>query len=398
MCVAYRLKTLLFYIEFQTESLHFTSKYSKIKPNLQRENSNYNLSESTICLIMALEGKGMDVGGTCICTEERNQLWVSDGLENDFREWNHHHAVLISAQTGRGKNHFIMEKLIPHALKTDQQVFIFSNRVALGTQQKKLLLNKLSIPLTYTDAELRGNENFGAVTIISYQSALKYITKEQPPLGGFPTSGRLGRGYVIFDEAHFFLSDAVFNSDTQRIFESLICVFSYYTRIYLTATPDNIIPVITYYEQANEKRRRVTEYELFAGLGRASLPKHTRYSKLPLEAALAIYKFPQDYSDYNLKFFSNIKFLYEEIGHASRDNKWLLFVNSRVRQREIFAKLKEILESGKEIACFDADKKGDEKIWKSLMEGKLPANVFITTRVLDNGVNISDSGLKNIVI
>lgn len=32
------------------------------------------------------------------------------------------------------------------------------------------------------------------------------------------------------------------------------------------------------------------------------------------------------------------------------------------------------------------------------MEGKLPANVFITTRVLDNGVNISDSGLKNIVI
>lgn len=344
----------------------------------------------------------MDMGGTFIYTEERTQQWVSDGLENDFREWNHHRAVLISAQTGHGKNHFIMESLIPHALKTDQQVFIFSNRVALSTQQKKILLNKLSIPLTYTDAQLRDFKNFGPVTILSYQSALnfleEYLIKEQRPLGGFPNSGYIGKGYVIFDEAHFFLSDAVFNSDTQRIFKSLVYGFSYYTRIYLTATPDNIAPVIASYEQANEKRRYETEYELSARLKGLHLSKHTSYSKASSEKALVLYKFPQDYSDYNIKFYSNIEFLYERIGHASKDNKWLLFINSRARQREISARLKESLKGINEIACFDASKKRDEKVWNSLMEGKLPTNVFLTTRVLDNGVNISDSGLKNIVI
>lgn len=71
--------------------------------------------------------------------EERTEQWVADGLENDFRDWNHRHAILISAQTGRGKNHFIMDRLIPYALETNQEVFIFSNRVALSTQQKKAL-------------------------------------------------------------------------------------------------------------------------------------------------------------------------------------------------------------------------------------------------------------------
>lgn len=140
----------------------------------------------------------IDMDGPYIYTEERTQQWVSDGLENDFQEWNHKHAVLISAQTGRGKNHFIMEKLIPHALKTGQQVFIFSNRVALSTQQKKLLLNKLSIPLTCAEIELRNTENFRNIIILSYQSALKYfekpIIKEQLPLGGFPSLGHLGKG------------------------------------------------------------------------------------------------------------------------------------------------------------------------------------------------------------
>lgn len=346
----------------------------------------------------------MDMEDICTYIEERTQRWVSDGLENDFREWNHHHAVLIDAQTGRGKNHFIMEKLIPYAWETGQQVLIFSNRVALSTQQKKLLFKKFAMPMIYTDNELRDIENFGPVTILNYQSALKFLapflnqTSKHTPIGGFPMAGRPGLGYVVFDEAHFFLSDATFNADTQRILESLVNAFSYYTRIYLTATPDNIVPIITFYEQANEGRRYETYYELSAQLHKRILPRHTQYSKLTPENVLVIYKFPQNYSDYNLIFFSNIDFLYEEIQKASKDNKWLLFINSKARQREISAKLKELLKRKKEIACFNAAKKGDEKVWNSLMEGKLPVNVFLTTRVLDNGVNISDLGLKNIVI
>ena len=44
-----------------------------------------------------------------------DSYWVSDGLEPYFRRWIRQNPVLISAQTGRGKNHFIMKKLIPFA-------------------------------------------------------------------------------------------------------------------------------------------------------------------------------------------------------------------------------------------------------------------------------------------
>lgn len=339
-----------------------------------------------------------------IYTEERQEQWVSEGLEDDFREWNHHRAVLISAQTGRGKNHFIMEKVIPHAMETGQQVFIFSNRVALSTQQKKILLHKLALPSILSNEELRNAKEFGPVTVLNYQSTLEYLSKQlswtygNSPLGGSLKDPR--RGYVIFDETHFFLSDATFNADTQRIFISLMYAFSYYTRIYLTATPENIAPIIASYEYINEERKRLTWYELSAMRRGTSLPKNSQYSNLPSEKSLAVYKFPQDYSDYNIKFFTdtNIKYLYDEMGRATKDNKWLLFINSRARQKEISTKLRDIVKAPDEIYRFDAAKKEDSEVWNSIMEGKLPKNIFLTTSVIDNGVSISDPGLKNIVI
>lgn len=41
--------------------------------------------------------------------------FVSQGLSKIYKFWTHYSAVLISAPTGSGKNHFIIEELIPHA-------------------------------------------------------------------------------------------------------------------------------------------------------------------------------------------------------------------------------------------------------------------------------------------
>lgn len=215
-------------------------------------------------------------------------------------------------------------------------------------------------------------------------------------------AGRPGKGYVIFDEAHFFLSDAIFNSDTQRIFAELVKAFSYYTRIYMTATPDNIAPLIYQYEQWNEYRGQFTWQDLIDSRHKERQINETQsqYRSLPTEIPLTVYRFTYDYSPYEITFFTNISSLLEKIRKASTNDKWLLFINSRARQKEIAVELqgKDSAEKKQKITCFDSTKKGDEKIWSSLMSGNIPGNVLLTTSALDNGVNITDPGLKNIVI
>lgn len=319
--------------------------------------------------------------------------WVSDGLSDKFHGWSHHNPVLISAQTGRGKNHFIMSEIIPYALQNGQQVFLFSNRVALNVQQKRELLKTLSIPNIYSDEELHQISNFGPVTILDYQSALKFLSAygTNYPIGGFPFSGRSGWGYAIFDEAHFFVSDALFNSRTESIFQKLVYAFSYYTRIYLTATPENIIPVIDHYERTNQERRRLTYYELYK-----LCPGERDYNSSK-DDVLNIFEFPRDYSDYNVNFFGDFSEIYS-IMNQNKPNKekWLFFVNSLERQEVLAKELSE--KTKKKIDRFDSSKKNNTPVWKKLIDGTIPNDVLLTTSALDNGLNITDPLLHNIVI
>lgn len=339
--------------------------------------------------------------------EKIDTKWVSDGLENCFQEWTHYRPVLISAPTGRGKNHFIMKVLIPHAIETGQQVFLFSNRVALNVQQKKELLDTLSIPNIWTDEELQKQTSFvpkwqyapysqrtlGAVTVLSYQSALQFIQCLQPdskiPIGGFPHDGRPGRGYAIFDEAHFFLNDALFNANTQVIFERLVPAFAHYTRIYMTATPDNIQDIINQYENQDDRKNWMTGYDLNDW-------KQGNYSANGGQNLL-FYKFAQDYSNYNVTFFSKMEQLYEVVRETSASKeKWLFFINDKSRQREVASDLRH--EASVKVDCFDSSKKDDSKLWSKLLNGEIPQDILLTTSALDNGVNITDPALHHIAL
>ena len=227
-----------------------------------------------------------------------NSYWVSDGLEPYFEKWIRQNPVLISAQTGRGKNHFIMNMLIPFALRTGQQVFLLSNRIALSVQQKKELLAALELPNVYTDEQLREKENFGLVSVWSYQSVLHHMDEINREYSQMPT------GYVILDEAHFFLSDAPFNAYTDIIFYQLIQAAQYRKRIYMTATPDNILPLINEYEQS--------EQIMSIRLGSEPLEVYqTNQSKFKeiatirnalFEYLFHVYTFKRDYSKYNITF------------------------------------------------------------------------------------------------
>lgn len=318
----------------------------------------------------------------------KHNKWVSDGLEDEIPKWHHQNPVFISAQTGSGKNHFIVEKLLPYAVEHRQRVFIFSNRIALSTQQKRIILRKLSIADIYSDDELKDIQDFGYVTIATYQSALNILGNydSNRPIGSriddpFPRSG-----YVIFDEAHFFLSDSLFNAQTDAILRQLIFSFSSFVRIYLSATPERVIPIINTYELSNESKDKVTYSDM----------RYSNYARNN-DRAMIVYNFPRNYSDYRVQFFTDFEHLYEKIAKATSNNKWLCFINNRNRQRSIKAAL-EARNSKLKIDCFDSSKKDNNTLWNALIQGKIPNQILLTTIALDNGINLTDSAIHNIVV
>lgn len=322
--------------------------------------------------------------GLNITKFSKSGQWVSDALKDEISSWTHRDAVFISAQTGSGKNHFIAEYLIPYALEHRQQVFIFSNRSLLNIQQKKDILRKLSFPNIWSDEDLENIMTFGSVYIVTYQNALRFLYQYgyNAPIGVIPPN--LSTGFAIFDEAHFFLSDATFNAETEQIYQRLLYAFSGYVRIYMTATPEHILPLVSRYEMDCKENERYTYCDLI-------------YRTKFLEGkSMKIYEFARDYSGYDVKFYNDISELYEKMSEANHNNKWLCFINDKDKQSAIKRDLK--AKCSIEIDCFDRTKKGIGKLWGSLINGILLHDILFTTIALDNGISINDSGLHNIVV
>ncbi|MGM8257339.1 helicase-related protein [Clostridium perfringens] len=102
-----------------------------------------------------------------------------------------------------------------------------------------------------------------------------------------------------------------------------------------------------------------------------------------------------DYSYLNPKYFNELSDIANTIKNDKTDNKWLVFVQSFDDMNYLLEELKGINGGVASI------KSGDENNinFNSIMDkNKFISRVLITTKVLDNGVNIEDDKLKNIVV
>lgn len=165
--------------------------------------------------------------------------------EGTTDRWEPLHPVFISAQTGRGKNYFIENTLIPYVRelnyknKTKQKVLILSNRLAL----KQQIMNRCDENDVLDDGE-KIYPYKGCADVMTYQSLLryeKYLKREQEK----PQSRYI---FVICDEAHFFTSDAMFNPHTKKILEAIVRLFQDAVRVYMSATPYECLEYIIKHE------------------------------------------------------------------------------------------------------------------------------------------------------
>ena len=305
----------------------------------------------------------------------------------ELRLHNHdaYHPVFISAPTGAGKNYYLVHNILGSLLdknmqsKDREQILLFSNRVALGRQTKldiaKFICewtgdNRYEKSInTRTDEGLDEVHDFGDIIMYSYQQVVDANID----------FSEYNIRYVIFDECHFFTSDAAFNPSTGSILETLMDKFYNVTRLYMSSTMETAFePII---------RSEVAHY------------RKTNYASDRADKRLffSYYNMSRHYDYLKFKSWKTNQDIISEI--QKNEDKWLIFVSNK-NSGNILKKSIKTLIPNIEVEFITAESK-ETSIYKEIIKNeKLPSNirVLITTAVIDNGVNIKDEKVRNIVI
>lgn len=364
--------------------------------------------------------------------DSKDCKWLSDALKNKINLWNHLTPVFISAQTGTGKNTFIREHLLLRAYQSGERILLLSNRIALN-RQSKLQYAQYIRDLTgnsyyvekfdeYTNKGIDKFSDFGFITICSYH---QFYGKNLLDNNEY--------SYIVCDECHFFTSDATFNIYTDKILEYIVTSGKNSIRIYMTATIENVFePIIRLEtqwiedeirdleEQANFQRDCTTDIVNVVNTNMdfyynrnafwynnpndaisqqlEDIDRKLQESKSNVKMKCFFYYMSRNY-DYveNVYTYKSYGELLEVI-NASED-KWLIFVLKLPSQDKKNA-LNNVSRKVAELSREKIDNNsGAYGIYNQIIEKEyFDEDVLITTSLLDNGININDEKLKNIVI
>lgn len=314
---------------------------------------------------------------------KRKAKFVSEGIGEDYKYWNKYIPIFIAAQMGMGKNTFIENVVLEYVKETGGKILIVSNRIATSRQQKERiapLVDYEQFLERYTAKGLDTVDDFKNVSIVSYQKLATFLDDI------FQHSKLNKYSVVVFDEAHFFMSDALFNSKTSQILKNPQLAFKNAIRIYMTATPDEVFPVIL-------EKEKLLWGKTFEVLCYTSNP-HGTYIR---PKQIIYYNFKRDYDYIRPKYFNTKEEVLEIIKTDKSESKWLVFINSKVDGENFVEQI------GSKAVLVSADSKNskndDGKTYDEIIrEEKFTCKVLVSTSVLDNGINLKDISLKNIVI
>lgn len=357
-------------------------------------------------------------------------------------KWTPNVPVFISAQTGRGKNFFIQNTIVPEILKhnrrcnDNQKILILSNRIALNHQNKIELAKIIDIHsdknISYentlqklTDEQINSFNNFGVIKVSSYHQLLNNNLLDDEYT------------FVIIDECHFFTQDSLFNADTSKILDAIIDKCKNSIRIYTSATLDDVLPVIL--KKDIPEKFEENPYKFFC-----QKPPNLYYKKflltntipkniLPFSDKINIQSIMINYNYYMnlIKFYdeqqneitpyynytaiiydlepnynyikthlikNNNDALIDKISHThSKDSKWIIFVKSKKEGIILKEKLNQ-KQISSEFISSESKTKSNTAYQQIIKECKFDVEVLISTAVIDNGVNIKDKAVKNIAI
>jgi len=293
-----------------------------------------------------------------------NLQYISNIIGESYKTWKPSDIIIMDSQTGTGKNHFIENVLIPWI--GNKKMLFISNRTNLKREVKSRLLLQYGLKVPEALEELDKVTTIKNITISSYHS-LQHSAKEELYKGKkFDLSYY---DYLVMDECHFIMADGGFNNLNRLSFDKLVKTqYRNIIKIFMSGTMDEIKPPII---KCVEK-----------GLG--VIPKIHEYST------------GKDYSYVNVKYFKHNKYtetITNMILNDTTDNKWLIFI-SDIEDGE---KILKVLGNDK-CSIIKSGTKDNKELNSIINDSCFTKKVLITTKSLDNGINIKDDLLTNIVI
>lgn len=273
------------------------------------------------------------------------RTYVSDLVGEEYKSWDNE-SIILDCGTGTGKTKFILSVLAKYAYVHNKNMLYLCNRKKLREQ------------IQYDVGHL----GFSNVEIESYQQLQKKI-EDQESIKHYD--------YIIADEAHYFISDALFNIYTDLSYNFLIhaenCVV-----VYMSATAKDL-------------------YNILESKGKVKKNRH--------------YTIQTDYSYVDKLYFFKKKELINILDTLleKTNDKIIYFCNSKEKFINAYNHFKE-----KDIANFICSEYTKDPSMSKINQPdciKHISNNYITfekriliaTKALDNGVDLKDTEIKHIV-
>lgn len=304
---------------------------------------------------------------------------IAEGISRDLTDY---HATLIESPPGFGKTWFILHEILPRVRETGGKLLLVSNRIAVSYQQKIEVLKALNGDELedYTEKGLLKKTDFGEnddnpdmVKILTLQALEPFLRSPK----GIAYSKEVS--VLCVDEVQYFTSD-YFCPSAARLLERLPQIFNHAVRVYLSATPEDVLVPLSEAEQAAQR-------PIMERMG--ITPSPLCWGERP---SITWYRFVDNrYCDLPIRYYREESELLDQIESSGQDG-WLIFVQTKSSGEALVEKL------GDEAVFISADKKGT-KAWNELLrKEKLPCRILVTTSVIDCGVNIQDENLKHVVV
>lgn len=288
----------------------------------------------------------------------------------DVDELEYGESLCIFSPTGSGKTKAI--KQISETLVGQEKIIILTNRCACKIQLIKDIFKQFKdVPEKLID-KFRPDRN---IEVMTYQD---FVRKKQHYNGK--------KLLFICDECHCFAEDSTFSVYPQQMTDFLRCNLDNTKRLYLTATPDDVLPIIWDIEALSGER--------LYPLTNDNLKEFLR--ETPAESSTRIkhtYLMKSDWSYLTFKTYDpdNKEKLIEYINKAcSNGQKALIFINDIASG----SNLKEQFSNCQHIYS-DEDKKAE--LHEIAVNEKFQSETLITTKVAENGLSLHDEKLSVIV-
>ena len=302
---------------------------------------------------------------------------VADSLSEAFKRWCYGQPVMITAPTGGGKTTLVI-KIAGYCHKRNpaKWICLVVNRTAIAVQQMQILASALGSKW----AEISDPEVFELfevledihVIVTTYQGLAAHGNK-------FPLNEV---EWVIFDEAHVFHADSLFNPQLDQLFQKLPNLFSRAYRVYLTATADSVL-----HEICDAEKRNLYECAICNNCIR------------PGKGCLLHYKFPAHSQHIDLHYFRKRNEIVDLVKQNPKDQ---VVIFTSVKEdpenpaKSSYSKL--LTEAGISWGYLDSAHKGTP-LWKKVCrDGTFDEQVLIATSVLDCGVNLNSDRLRHIIV